>query len=138
MLHTFRRCLGRLLPTTPRRILGMGAGFAPRAGGSQTPGPLFCPMPRDDPAGAFRTPTARRPGRGEVPRLLARCPELCPEMAGLLREVSADLAARLGDGTTTGPWGEDYASEMRSAVEALRPLCDLVVADVGIGAASRS
>ena len=62
-------------------------------------------------------------GRGEVPRLLARCPELCPEMAELLRQVSADLAARLGDRATTGPWGEDYADGMSSAVEALRPLC---------------
>src|SRR5215203_5591875 len=42
MLYAFRRCLGRLLPTTPRRVLGTGAGFAPWAGGSLTPGPSFC------------------------------------------------------------------------------------------------
>jgi len=74
-------------------------------------------------------------GRGEVPRLLARCPELCPEMAGLLREVSADLAARLGDGSTTEPWGEDYADGMRSAVEVLRPLSDPLRSEAGTGRA---
>ena len=41
-LYTFRRCLGRLLPTTPCRILGMGIGFAPWAGGSRPPA-FFCP-----------------------------------------------------------------------------------------------
>lgn len=75
-------------------------------------------------------------GRGEVPRLLARCPELCPEMAELLRQVSADLNSQLGDGATTGTWGEDYAGRMRSAVEVLRPLCDPSSADVGTGRAA--
>ena len=75
-------------------------------------------------------------GQGEVPRLLARCPELCPEMAELLRQVSADLVARLDDDATVGTWDEYYVDEMRSAVEALRPLCDPSSAGVGVGRAA--
>ena len=54
-------------------------------------------------------------------------------MAELLRQVSADLVSQLADGATTGTWGEDYAGRMRSAVEALRPLCDPSSADDGTG-----
>ena len=42
----FRRCLGRLLPTTPCRILGMGNGFAPWGRWVTTTGPLFFCAPR--------------------------------------------------------------------------------------------
>ena len=52
----------------------------------------------------------------------------------ILIRPAADLVAELDDGATAGAWREDYVNEMKSAVEALRPLCDPSSADAGTGA----